>query len=113
MRYVYCLVCIEKRGKINYKKQNKTKKPCCMLSALFFKVLGCLCFQIHPPYSRAGCTSPFQPLLSRNQMAPQGPNCPFGFRTNNYSLYILVQIISDIYELGFTKPEYMKYNLFL
>ena len=55
---------------------------------------------------------PFQPHLSRNHMAPQGPNCPFGFRTNNYSLYILVQIISDIYELGFTKPEYMKYDLF-
>ena len=66
-----------------------------MLSVLFFTFLEA--FQIHPPYSRAGCTSPFQPLLSRNHMAPQGPNCSVGFSTNNYSLHILVQIICDIY----------------
>ena len=65
-----------------------------------YYVLGGLRFQIDPPYSRAGCTSPFQPLLSRNHMAPQGPNCSVGFGTNNHSLHILVQIICDIYEFN-------------
>ena len=80
-----------------------------MLSVQFFYVLGGLHFQIHPPYSRTGCTSLFQPLLSRNHMAPQGPNRSVAFSTNNYSLHILFQIIFDIYELGCTKPEYMTF----